>query len=375
MSTTSREDRNLKTFVASLAIAFSFYLLFSWNDHAWPFRVAAGLLVASLAWQGWRGETSETWRSLYWTLIAALCLGVIAPFLAGESPAAALRTALNRAAIWPQALVALFTARALAAENTRHLASMRARPLAAAQRLRGQSYPGAIALGAFLCICVGLSAQHESLFGASRATAILFTAAAGSTPIHTAILVLFFFLIAVEADALWSCAKDHFSLARLRQKLARCGIGSATTLASQYAQIIADDAERYGYSAAVELLRDSTRTELPALLVFRAASRRFARNLLPLLPLLGFLGTVVGLAISLADLQAGLTPGGGANISGSLAGLAIKFETTILGLLANIVGLLLLNLCDKCEADLVAQCDVVADAIAPQDGGGDALSQ
>ena len=88
------------------------------------------------------------------------------------------------------------------------------------------------------------------------------------------------------------------------------------------------------------------------------------------LPLLGFLGTVIGLATSIAELPASLSdaPGRGFDISGSLAGLAIKFETTLLGLLASMTAALALNLLEKRETELSAEClRSVEAALAPVD--------
>jgi len=373
----SREERNLRTFVASLAIALAFFVLFSWPDHGWTYRLCALSLVPMLIWQSLVSDPSESRRLLYWTLLSTLVVGVIAPISgAGESPAAALRDATARAAIWPQALVALFASRAFAAENARRLSLNRDKPFTSSHRLHAQSHSGAVALGAFLCIGAALFFSNAPFFMTDRATSIIVAAASGTTPVHFAILALFFFLIAIEIDALWTCAKDHMALARIRRSLAGCARESAGPTPEQYAQEIASERESYGQSAAVLLLCDLSQSSASATLSFRAASRRFVRNLLPLLPLLGFLGTVVGLAISLAELQTGLAPGvaGGTNISGALSGLAIKFQTTILGLLANIAGLALLNFCEKCEADLVTECGLVADAIEQRKDRSNALS-
>ena len=94
---------------------------------------------------------------------------------------------------------------------------------------------------------------------------------------------------------------------------------------------------------------------------FQAASRQFVRALLPFLPLLGFLGTVIGLATAISELPRGLTEGAdhAFDISASLAGLAVKFETTLLGLMASMISSLALNFLEKREAELAAACLLV----------------
>ena len=86
------------------------------------------------------------------------------------------------------------------------------------------------------------------------------------------------------------------------------------------------------------------------------------RGLLPVLPLLGFLGTVIGLARAMAELPAALGNGTGAavDLSGTLSGLAIKFETTLLGLLASMIAAVLLNLLEKRETEMASQCALAA---------------
>lgn len=47
------------------------------------------------------------------------------------------------------------------------------------------------------------------------------------------------------------------------------------------------------------------------------------------------------------------------DISASLAGLAVKFETTLLGLMASMISSLALNFLEKREAELAAACLLV----------------
>jgi MotA/TolQ/ExbB proton channel family len=94
---------------------------------------------------------------------------------------------------------------------------------------------------------------------------------------------------------------------------------------------------------------------------FQLASRQFVRALLPFLPLLGFLGTVIGLATAISELPRGLTDGTGHgfDVSASLAGLAVKFETTLLGLMASMLASLALNFLEKRETELAAECMLI----------------
>ncbi len=55
------------------------------------------------------------------------------------------------------------------------------------------------------------------------------------------------------------------------------------------------------------------------------------------------------------------------DLSGSLAGLALKFETTLLGILASMVAGLLLALVEKGEQELAAECALLAAVAEPAD--------
>jgi hypothetical protein len=104
---------------------------------------------------------------------------------------------------------------------------------------------------------------------------------------------------------------------------------------------------------------------------FQNASRRFVRNLVAILPMLGFLGTVVGLSTTLSDLPAAI--GAGAtphplDLSGALGGLAIKFQTTLLGLLTSMICGFGLALLERRELEFQAECLlVVSVCVASED--------
>ncbi|MEI2384491.1 MotA/TolQ/ExbB proton channel family protein [Breoghania sp. JC706] len=85
--------------------------------------------------------------------------------------------------------------------------------------------------------------------------------------------------------------------------------------------------------------------------------RTFIRLLIASLPLLGFLGTVVGIMEALSGLPqvfsgdrsvvADLTPA----LTASLGGISLAFQTTLLGLVASLVTTLALGYVEKAEAD------------------------
>ncbi|PTW56654.1 MotA/TolQ/ExbB proton channel family protein [Breoghania corrubedonensis] len=87
------------------------------------------------------------------------------------------------------------------------------------------------------------------------------------------------------------------------------------------------------------------------------AIRKFIRTLIAALPLLGFLGTVVGIMRALAGLPlvfsgdhtvaADLAPA----LTMSLGGISLAFETTLLGLVASLITTLALGYVEKVEAD------------------------
>jgi biopolymer transport protein ExbB/TolQ len=109
---------------------------------------------------------------------------------------------------------------------------------------------------------------------------------------------------------------------------------------------------------------DSRELTVLAFDCFHQASRQFVRTLLPFLPLLGFLGTVIGLATAMGELPrgAGEQAARSFDVSASLAGLAIKFETTLLGLIASMIASFSLNMLEKRESELAAECILAVEA-------------
>jgi len=84
-----------------------------------------------------------------------------------------------------------------------------------------------------------------------------------------------------------------------------------------------------------------------------AAQRRLLRTLIGLLPVLGFLGTVVGIMQALANLPVALAVQAAtqdAGLAESLRGIATAFETTLLGLMGSIAATLALAAVERAEA-------------------------
>src|SRR5262249_44217942 len=152
---------------------------------------------------------------------------------------------------------------------------------------------------------------------------------------------LFFVIVAFAIDAGLLYGRDRAAMAVVRTVAMERGGLDAEALR----QLVNTELSGWSHTRALRLVEDAlagvtTRGEAPAasaaLTGFHQSFRRFVKGLIPLLPLLGFLGTVIGLATALAELpRLGTGRREVIDLSGSLAGLAIKFETTLLGLLGS----------------------------------------
>jgi len=276
------------------------------------------------------------------------------------------------AVLWPQILVAFFASRVLASETEARFAAFWADPLGTTGPVGVQSSLAALFLGAALGLAFHLALPWLKTLAPAGPSGILVTALAGSTALHSAIIVLFFVILAHLADALRLHLADAAALASLRRHgRARAG-GSAADLNA----LVADEIAARPSSRLLRLVADwvarsggpesdaGPLSPAAAQDGFHRAARQFARGLVPFLPLLGFLGTVVGLAAAMAELPQGLgAGGGGADIAASLAGLAIKFETTLLGLIGSIVASLLIAVMERRETELAAEARRVVGAL------------
>ncbi len=86
--------------------------------------------------------------------------------------------------------------------------------------------------------------------------------------------------------------------------------------------------------------------------------RRFMRVVISTLPLLGFLGTVLGITQALSGLptliggDGALTQNTSTALGTGLASIAIAFETTMLGLITSLIATVSLSYAEKLESDL-----------------------
>lgn len=360
------------------------------------YMVCLGLSLALLLAGGGGGGL------VFWALAGSSALGIavgaLAPaggrepgasgIAAGRPPQAATavaaalalaEAATGGAPVWPAVLVLLFAGRVLAEIADLRLrlawqAPLRRHPPAAAQ-----SVGAALAFGGFLTLmfeqllALGAPAARAA-FGAGageEAAGVAIDALLGDTPVHRALVYLFFVVVALVADAWRLHWRDRAALAALRRLLGerqdrgaaalRAALGELAPVYPGNGALLTCRATAAADGAGEAALEAAVR----AATAFRQASRRFARSLVPLLPLLGFVGTVIGLSITLGELPR--SAGGGraaADITASLGGLAIKFQTTLLGLVGGMVASTALNALEKAETELAAECALVVAAAA-----------
>jgi hypothetical protein len=291
----------------------------------------------------------------------------------GES----IATVVAKVPLWPQLLVTLIGSRLLAVEGKLSFAQFWRLPTKRKTTVEMQSIPSAIALGSFLTLVFYLVAPYSLTPSAKQTSDIIVSAMLGGTVVHTAIIFLFFVILSSIIDAAQSHVADRAVLTSFgRQVEDERKAGSRRDLAS----ILADELPTAGHTRAFRLLSAAIETKgagrksaatLSALSFdgFQMASRHFVRALLPLLPLLGFLGTVIGLATAISELPRGLTGGTEQvfDVSASLAGLAVKFETTLLGLLGSMISSFSLNFLEKREAELAAACMLMVKDVGESD--------
>ena len=272
--------------------------------------------------------------------------------------------------VWPQLVVTLIGSRVLSSEGELSFFQFWQRPLQRGTAIEIQSIPSAIALGSFLTLVFYLAVPYALTPGAKQTSTIIVSAMLGGTIVHSAIIFLFFVIISSILDAARLYAADRSVVACFGRLVEADRISGA---GSDLASIMAGELSSAAHTRAARLLNAAIETKevgggsSPARLAalsfdgFQLASRQFVRALLPFLPLLGFLGTVIGLATAISELPRGLTDGTGHgfDVSASLAGLAVKFETTLLGLMASMIASLALNFLEKRETELAAECMLI----------------
>lgn len=304
--------------IAAIAEALALVLLAP--DFAGAHRLAAALLIAAGPLLAASLSVAAILRPLAAVCIffAAVATAAIAvSFLPVADPAGMtpgdLSAPLAGLAFWPS--MAFFLAAGRALDDLALWSALNAAP-------RGPDRAAAVADGAPV-----RSAGALVLYALATALALLslmFLAATLlrrqasiewliSTPVHVAIIVLFCAICVLLAQS-WS---DHLRAAT------RAGAAEA--------------GERRA-----------------------AAQRRLLRTLIGLLPVLGFLGTVVGIMQALANLPVALAVQPGtqdAGLAESLRGIATAFETTLLGLVGSIAATLALASVERAEA--IREADAV----------------
>jgi hypothetical protein len=353
----------LRIYSAGFLVAFALHLALNGIERPPVLLLITGTVIFSGLWTG-----SRPWlrAGVMLGILHALIFPVLQQAVAnGESIAAVVA----REPVWPQILVTLIGSRVLATEGKLSFAQFWRRPTGRRAAVEIQSIPSAIALGSFFTLVFYLIIPFALTPSAKQTTDIIVSAMLGGTIVHSAIIFLFFVILSAILDAALLHLADRSVLAAFGRRLE--GVGKASSgrdpgsiLANEFAGSVHTRAFRL-LNAAIEATQAGGGNPIKLAAVsfdgFQAASRQFVRALLPFLPLLGFLGTVIGLATAISELPRGLTEGTdhAFNISASLAGLAVKFETTLLGLMASMISSLSLNFLEKREAELAAACLLV----------------
>ncbi|GMP12210.1 hypothetical protein TM239_64790 [Bradyrhizobium sp. TM239] len=355
----------VRIYSVGFIVSYLLYLGSGGLEH-WPAIAAAVLLMTSFG--AWKIHHRWLRGGIIAGTIHALLFPLIVQALSAGEPIVAL---VARSSVWPQLLVTLIASRALASENHLAFARFWLRPLDRTGPVEMQSTAAPVALACFLILLFYLVIPHVMAPGPGPVQSAVVSAVLGRTVVHSAIIFLFFVVMA----SIFEAAHLHVADSRVIAGFSRMieterDKGRHPDLSAILTRQLAPAA----HTRAVRLLNaaiDGAGPEVaaPSRLAalsfdrFQSASRQFVRSLLPLLPLLGFLGTVIGLASAISDLPHDLNASSGHNIdiSASLAGLAVKFETTLLGLIASIVCSLALGLLEKRETELAAMCMLIVD--------------
>jgi MotA/TolQ/ExbB proton channel family len=360
----------LRIYSAGFLVAFAFHLALNGVER-WPALLAISVLAIGVGL--WRGKGPWLSAGVMLAILHALAFPILQQsVINGESVAATVA----RVSVWPQLLVTLIGSRVLATEGRLSFAQFWRAPTKWRATVELQSIPSAIALGSFLTLVFYLLVPHALTFSEKRTSEIIVSAMLGGTIVHSAIIFLFFVILSSIVDSVHLYAVDRSVLAGFSRRVEEIRTEGtkpklAAILTSEFASAVHTRTFRL-LTTAFETKKagseNSARLAAHSFDGFQVASRQFVRALLPVLPLLGFLGTVVGLAAAISELPRGLTEGTehAFDISASLAGLAVKFETTRLGLMASMISSLSLNYLEKREAELAAACLlIVMDAGEP----------
>ena len=370
------ERLRLRLYTASFLIAFLLDLAVHARGRGDLFWLAALLLAGAIGAEWARLSASASHRTFPWLVIAAVALTTAVPLLStAAAKGQSLPAAIAGTVVWPQILVALFGSRVLSEDSALRFAEFWRRPLAARGPVQLQSTPAAFALAVCMTLIFYLASPAAAGASSDPALAIISGAILGATAIHCAIIFLFFVILAHILEAAFLHARDRVLVNQIRAALCARAADSLLDPAAAVAAILKTAAASAAHTRGVRLMREALRAATDGLAHealdslsfehFQNASRRFMRALLPLLPLLGFLGTIVGLSTTLMELPHALAAGGAGralDFSGALAGLAIKFQTTLLGLLGSMVAGFCLAILERREAELAAECLLIGDS-------------
>lgn len=367
----ARLHRRLRAYLWCLAASFGVYaLVHALPAGIGPLALSILLLAALAALPVLPPRFLDAGAQVPLVIQSAALVALALPLAGTITAGTPIPAAIAGSTIWPQFLVLLFAARALSALTALRFARFWRHPLAA-DPAPTQSMAAALLLGLSLALLFYRFAGDASVDPARLdPLAVTLRALAGESVLHVAIVVLFFWLVAALFDAALVLRGDTAALAALRGACREWPresppFDAAAALSSRLAPFAHTRAARFVTGAAEAA---TGRTDAPphSLETFHAASRRLVRALLSLLPLMGFLGTVIGLTAAIGGLPAGMdaAAGGRFDIGASLLGLALKFETTLLGLLGAVIASLLLSFLERREKELEAECLRLAEALS-----------
>lgn len=354
----------LTLYTTALGAAFGVDLLvegFGQGTAFWSCGLAACL---ALVWGSVRGGAL-----LRFGVGGALALALAVPLGPALVAGTHLGPLLAATPAWPQILVALFASRVLAEDCDLRFARFWRRPLDARAPVQVQSFGAAVALGVFFTLLFyqGFAWAAPAISGETSFSAIVLAAMTGETVIHRGIVFLFFVILSFLVDSALQHRRDRAAFRALQGAVqARSRLGQRVD-AETLRAMLDERGTTFGEVEATRLVEEAYDWVSPkrpagralaaaSFSAFRGSSRRFVRGLLPFLPMLGFFGTVVGLATAMAALPTSAPEGGSVDISGSLSGLAVKFQTTLLGIMASLLASAVLGFIERSETELSAEC-------------------
>jgi hypothetical protein len=357
----SRTENSLwrqRAYLACLIVVFALHVMLNAAAQGLAFFALAALALILLVIACFFPRAMGGRLPVLGALVAAI-IALVVPLAGAVMGGASLAQAIHDGMVWPQVLVTLFAGRVLASNAEQRFVAFWLDPLrhgtAGTQSLLAAIVTGCCLILLFYELVGGVAPAPDRLDPLAIATRALM----GQTVIHFAIVLLFFITLAAIIDAALVFANDGFALAALKRVLTGArGRQSRGEIAALV------EARLAGLSYTRPVQGVLGRQE--ALARLHSASRRLIRALISFLPLLGFLGTVIGLTAAIGGLPASLGPGASGNIdiSASLLGLAVKFETTLLGLLGALIASLLLALLEKREGEMAAETQHLIDSIS-----------